>query len=763
MQTTQTHRLMAVSSPLGKDVLLLQAMTVKEELSRPFEIHLDLLSEDPYLAFEDIVGENMTVRLEVPEGETRYFNGFVSDFSQTSTDVLAKYARYQATLVPWLWFFTRSTDCRVFQNRRVPDIIMGVLKERGFDKVNNRLHDEYAPRSYCVQYRETDFHFVSRLMEEEGIYYYFHHQNGSHELVLVESTSYHDTVSGYEKIPFYAEPENVSAHRGIYRWTPKKSVQPGWFKLKDFDFTKPKSLLSAQASISREHANAEYEMFDYPGEYSDLREGERLARIRMEEMAAKYRVIMGSTNARGLSTGYTFELIEHPREEQNDNYLVTSTVIRARSDEYTSTDKAPSELPYQCDFTVVPVTAAYRPARKTPKTFVRGPQTAIVVGPTGDEIHTDKYGRVKVQFHWDRVGNNDENSSCWIRVAQSCAGKKWGIFSLPRIGQEVIVEFLEGDPDCPIITGSVHNAETMPPYPLPAEKTKSTIKSNSSKGGKGFNEIRFEDKKGEEQIFMHAEKNQDIRVKNDGYEWIGNDRHLHVINNQFEKVDVDQHIEIAGNQLEKVAGDKNVTVDGSVFNKIGGDHNLSVIGSRMTAIKGDDHLDIKGDLNIKSGGNVSVQANQNKQEKAGQKYAMEAGTEIHFKAGMKAIIEAGTQLTLKVGGNFIDINPGGVFIKGTMVMINSGGAAGAGGGSSPTAPAAAEEPEPPEAPIDAAEVKAGGTAAAYSAKDEEKQKGSLTSTKVKDYSPAAQVLKEAAEDGTPFCEECEKAKNKGKA
>jgi type VI secretion system secreted protein VgrG len=363
----------------------------------------------------------------------------------------------------------------------------------------------------------------------------------------------------------------------------------------------------------------------------------------------------------------------------------------------------------------------FRAARTTAKPTINGPQTATVVGPAGEELWTDKYGRVKVQFHWDRYGRKDENSSCWIRVAQSLAGKKWGAFGLPRIGQEVVVQFLEGDPDRPIITGCVYNADYMPPYGLPDEKTKLTFKTCSSKGGGGFNEIRLEDKKGEEQIFIHGEKNQDTRIKNDAFEWIGNDRHLIVVNDQYEKVENHKHLTVTGNQLEEVSGDK--------------------------------HQKVKGDHNQKIDGTLSIEAGMDMQERVGTKHALDAGTEIHLKAGMKVVIEAGMQLTLKVGGNYITIDPMGVSIQGTMLKLNSGGSAGSGSGSSP------DSPQAPTAPQEADTAQAGEVGEVQASPIQASGR-SLDSAAVGDYqNPQAQTLASAAQSGAPFCEICEQARS----
>ena len=340
-----------------------------------------------------------------------------------------------------------------------------------------------------------------------------------------------------------------------------------------------------------------------------------------------------------------------------------------------------------------------------------------MAGPSGEEIYTDKYGRVKVQFHWDRRGKRDENSSCWVRVAHDWAGKRWGAVFLPRIGQEVIVDFLEGDPDQPIIVGSVYNAQEMPPYALPDEKTKSTIKSNSSKGGDGFNEIRFEDKKGDEQIFVHAEKDEDLRVKHDAREWIGNERHLIVKKDQLELVESDKHGTVKGDHLTKVEGDRGSTIQ----------------GDRLAKITGADHLTVTSNQSEKIGGDKGSKVSMN--------WSADAGMNVSIKGGMAVVIEGGVQLSLKVGGNFIDINPGGVFIQGTMVMINSGGSAG-----STTAPAAPEAPDPPKAPKEAADDKSG---------EKTELPAAPTPPQPGTYSPAAIVMKQAAQDGTPFCEECE--------
>ena len=459
MAQLQTVRPVEIITPLGDDVLLFHRMTATEELDK-----------------------------------TRYFNGFVSRFSQEGT--FDDFNAYSVTVHPWLWFLTRTADCRIFQEKKVPDIIKEVFREHGFTDFEETLSGSYRIWEYCVQYRETDFNFVSRLMEQEGIYYYFKHEINKHILVISDSVSSHEAYPGYEKLPYFPPDEHLRRERDhIYDWNISQEVQPGVYALNDFDFTRPKANLEVKASVKREHARATMEIYDYPGEYPDTGDGENYVRARIEELQAEHEQVHGQANARGLAVGSLFELTDYPREDQNREYLIVSATHQVESDAYSSGSGSGAEEVYSCSFTALHSKQPYRPARTTPKPMVQGPQTAIVVGPSGEEIYTDKYGRVKVSFHWDRNSKSDENSSCWVRVAQVWAGTKWGGIQIPRIGQEVIIEFLEGDPDRPIITGRVYNNDNMPPNDLPASATQSGIKSRSSKGGNAdkFNEIRFDD------------------------------------------------------------------------------------------------------------------------------------------------------------------------------------------------------------------------------------------------------------------------------
>lgn len=614
-----------IKTPLGDDVLLLLNMSGTENIGRLFNYQLDLLSTDNQIKFEDLVGQNVTISLKLPEnaGE-RFFNGIVSQFSQVGTH--GRFIHYQATIRPWFWFLTRTADCRIFQEQTVPDIIKQVFRDLGYTDFEDKLSGSYRNWVYCVQYRETDFNFVSRLMEQEGIYYYFKHQDGKNILVLSDSVSSHQPYAGYEEIPFYPPQDNEHRERDhISNWIISKEVQPGVVAVTDYDFEKPKSSLASSSSIINEHDVADYEIFDYPGEYVEHADGDNYAKMRIQELQAQHEIAKGSGNARGIGVGNLFKLTNFDRADQNREYLITSAAYEFRSEGYESAGSNAIETTYWTSFSTIDSQVHYRSPRSTPKPLVQGPQTAVVVGPSGEEIYTDKYSRVKVQFHWDRYGKMDENSSCWVRVSQVWAGKKWGAIHIPRIGQEVIVDFLEGDPDQPIITGRVYNADQMPPYDLPGNKTQSGVKSRSSKGGTqaNFNEIRFEDLKGQEQVYIHAEKNQDNIVENDETTNVGNDRtenvehdeKITIGNDRTEKVGNNETISIGKNRKEDVGDNETVSIGKNRDHDVGKDDTLNV-GKNLTMVAGD-MITLKtgaasivmkknGDITIK-GKNITVQ------------------------------------------------------------------------------------------------------------------------------------------------------------
>ncbi len=635
---TQSNQTLAINTPLGDDKVLIVSAAITEQMGRLFEMEVELASDDPNLDFSKVVGGNATIRLEIADKQTRYFNGYISRFVQTDANGVG--SSYRATLVPWLWFLTRTSDCRIFQQKSVPDIIKQVFKDQGFSDVKDSLTETYKPWDYCVQYRETDFNFVSRLMEHEGIYYFFEHENGKHTLVLADASSAHKTYTGYDNVPF-RNARGSTTLEGLASFTLEQEVQPGTYAINDFNFETPKSSLLAQSNIPTQSAQSTFQIYDYPGDYSDQSAGSEYAKIRIEELHTQYEIVHGAGNPRGLATGYTFSLTGFPRRDQNRKYLVTSASYALTAQKYSAqgTSAGENEL-FACSFTGIDATKPFRAARITPKPLIQGPQTAIVVGASGDEICTDKYGRIKVQFHWDRYGKADENSSCWVRISQAAwAGKKWGAMYIPRVGQEVIIEFLEGDPDRPIVTGRVYNADAMPPYDLPGEKTKTTLKSSSSLGGAGFNELRFEDKKGSEQVFIHGEKDLDIHIKNDRKETILNDRHLEVTNNKFEKIGANRHEQVAT----------------SHFEKIGTDHNLDIGGKQAVHITGSQSIGVDSDMIQEVGGNYS-------QKVTGKFYLSVTGD---------LVIESAASITIKVGGSSIAIDPSGIALQGTTIKITA--------------------------------------------------------------------------------------------
>jgi len=647
---TQKHREVAIETTLGEDALLLISFSGTEQLGRLFEYKLELASEDYQIKPEDIVGENVSIRLNLGDKGVRYFNGYVSHFTQLTSS--GQLARYRATVVPWFWFLTRTADCRIFQEKTVPDIIEQIFRDRGFTDYDNRLSGVYRTWEYCVQYRETDFNFISRLMEQEGIYYFFEHENGKHLLVMADSHSAHEAYSKFEKLIYHPSDKGPITEECISDWFVETHLQPGSYAINDFSFKKPQAplLAKANASGSAEQGGSKnnYEIYDYPGDYTTSNDGTEYAKKRIEELQAEYQVVTANSDSRGICPGYLFNLLDHPLAEQNQEYLIKSANYTIQGDDIFSTGAAGSEFIFSCSFTTIKSSKAFRSQRITSKPTISGPQTAFVVGKPADEICTDEFGRVKVKFHWDRYSNADENSSCWIRVAHVWAGKKWGAMYIPRIGQEVIVEFLEGDPDRPIITGRVYNAKAMPPYDLPGNETISTLKSNSSKGGEGFNEIRFQDKKDEEQIFIHAQKDLDVRVENNRFENIGGEKHLIVNKSKNE--------EIKENRTEKVKGK----------------HIEEIEMSRELTVKGEEKKNVKEKLSLTVSGDGIEVYKKNLQREISQKMSIKAQT---------AVIQADKNITLSVADSSITIEPGSIEIKtggtikidGSMVEIKATG------------------------------------------------------------------------------------------
>ncbi|MBL8316476.1 MAG: type VI secretion system tip protein VgrG [Rubrivivax sp.] len=655
-----------LNCPLPPQELLFKALAAKAGLSTLEEIELDLLSDKPDLNAEKLLGKPMGVELKRADGSKRHFNGICTRFGIAPPQ--GRYYGYRASVRPWLWYLTRTADCRIFQDLSVPEIVEKVFADHGpIANFQFKLDRSYRTRVYCVQYRETDFNFVARLLEDEGIYWYFEHSEGAHKLVLVDDPSFHEPAPGCEKLPFYGNAGQVPPGKEfVGQWSFSREVQTGRVALTSYDFEKPSATLGTDGAHPREHSLADYEQFDFQGEYTVKSDGQQLADNRMEELAARHERLSGSTNAEAFATGHVFELTRHWREDQNARYLVTHTSHTASVTGYESGQGAGQ---YACSFSAIPAAQIFRPQRRTPKPFVQGPQTAIVVGPAGEEIFTDKYGRVKVQFHWDRYGKKNEKSSCWVRTSSPWAGKSFGFVQIPRMGQEVVVDFLEGDPDQPLITGRVYNAEQMPPWELPANMTQSGVLSRSTKGGAygNANALRFEDKKGSEQVWLHAEKNQDIEVENDETHWVGHDRKktidhdetTHVKHDRTETVDNNESITIGVNRTESVGSNENITIGANRTESVGGDEKIEISGKRTVDVGSDETITISGNQSITVGASLDETIAGSLSQTVASTSTLTVGASLNQTVGGAVLMKSGGPTTIMAAGGMTIVAPGG--------------------------------------------------------------------------------------------------------
>ena len=582
-------RVMEITTPLGDD-LLFHAMQAREDLSRLFDYHLELLSIKPDIDVDKILGKNVTIKLALPDDKTRYFNGFVTRFSQGARH--GRYTTYRATVRPWLWFLTRTADCRIFQEMTVPDIVKKVFADHPTADFAFELTGSYKKWVYCVQYRETDFNFVSRLLEQEGIYYYVRHTDGHNTVVLTDSTSKHVPTPGYEKISFISPEEVVRPElERINVWNFEREIQPGVYVHDDYDLERPSVELRTRKTLTRSYAPSDYEVYDYPGLYIQKGDGEQYAGVRIDEFGSQFEEVSAVSNAKGLNIGALFTLEHHPREDQNCEHLILGAQHYLQFSDYEGLAGTARETEYRCNFTAMTSKQQFRPRRLTPKPFVQGPQTAVVVGPGGDEIYTDKYGRVKVQFHWDRYGKKDQNSSCWIRVSHPWAGKGWGSVATPRIGQEVIVDFLEGDPDQPIITGRVYNAENPPPFGFPAGAVLSGYKSNTHKGS-GNNELSVDDTAGKERVYIHGQYNMDTVIEHDQTSTIHNCRTDRVDIDDSESIGKNQKWDVGVNRDATIGSNETLTVGSNRTKSIGANETVTVGGNRTETVSKSETLTV---------------------------------------------------------------------------------------------------------------------------------------------------------------------------
>jgi type VI secretion system secreted protein VgrG len=636
---TQTNRPIRISTSLGADVLLLANFAGREAMSEPFEFKVQLYSQNRSIDANSVLRKPATVSIQISDTDSRYFNGVFRDFGQGGFDEKSGLYAYEGTIVPAIWFLSLGWNCKIFQNMSVPDIVEQTLKANGISAYKLSLTNSYSPRDYCVQYRESYLNFISRLLEEEGISYYFVHADGQHTLTIVDRTS--SAAECIENQVSYSasSPEGVVADSSVWSLNRTDQVYTPKVALTDYNFETPSmNLLSSSQTINK--TSGQEEKFDYPGGFGVQDEGTRYGNLRIEEFETFALVVKGDSNCASFTSGLQFTLADYYRQDTNQAYLLTSVHHEISAPNFVGGQG--DDLSYQNHFEAIPLNVVLRPLRQTRKPLVVGSQTAVVVGPSGEEIYVDKYGRIKVQFFWDRDGQKNEKSSCWVRVSQVWAGKNWGWMTIPRIGQEVIVDFLEGDPDKPLIVGRIYNAEQMPPYTLPDNSTQSGIRSRSSKGGgtANYNEICFDDKMGSETLSIHAEKDMFTEVEND----------------DSQSVEHDRTISVKGKHTETITGDTTITIKE-------GNHSLTLDqGNQATKIS-------LGDQSTKVVmGSAAHEAMQQIELKVGQSSIVLTQEGITIK-GLQISIQGTIQLEAKAAMTTVSAD-GILTVKGALTMIN---------------------------------------------------------------------------------------------
>lgn len=592
--------------------LLFDGLHAHEELGRPFLFELDLSSGVPHADIGNVVGTSATIWLaqSTPDVPDRYFNGIVTRV--LATGLTGGAYRFRVEVRPWIWLLTRTTDCRIFQAKTAFQIITQVFRDAGFSNFEDHRQSGAGDSEleYCVQYCETAFDFVTRLMEQFGLYYFFKHDRDHHTLVLADDPNAHDTLP--DDIPFvFDQTEYRPVGDHIWEWSTDMALHSGKFTFRDYNFTMPAADLTAKTVQPGKHPYNSLEVYEYPGRYDQASIGKRLSDVRMQAISMQRTVVDGVSNARGLHAGWRFKLTHHPLREANRDYLITRTEFSMAIAEGSSTVDGETLDTYRATFRAIPADVPYRMDCRTPRPMIRGPQTARVVGAPNEEITTDQYGRVKVKFHWDRSDVQDDQRTCWIRVAQASAAAGWGSIFIPRAGQEVVVEFLEGNPDRPLITGVVYNANMKVPYSLPENKTRSTIKTSSSKGGNGFNELRFEDQAGQEEVFFHAQKDYKKVVLHDETVTIHNDTST-TVETGDRKVTVSQGNDgltvSAGNHSITVSTGKSTVTAGQSITLSVGSNSLTIDNTGITINGTMISLQSQATMSLQAGAPLSVTA-----------------------------------------------------------------------------------------------------------------------------------------------------------
>jgi type VI secretion system secreted protein VgrG len=667
---------------LGDDALRFRRMYAREDLGRLPEYRIELVRAqrlDP-VAPADLLGTQATVKLLRSAGEFRYINGWIT--SVELGGVVGNYDIYHLVLSPWLWHLSLGADCRIFQDKNAKQVLEAVFGDyKGVQVDMSKLSGTPRTRPYCVQYRESDLDFVSRLMEEEGIWYYFTHTEKQHTLVLANSASGHAAL-----------PEGALSWSSTKTEQVREDVITGWrqtqqlrslkFTHDDYDHEAPTTKLekSDQRTVSYP-TQGDFEVYDWPGTYAypgdgaNATQGTTNAKLEVRRFETGHLVVAADTPCRSVGAGMTLKFSDHPR--YSGDYLITGVDLDADFGDEESTH-AERGSGFKATLHLVPKSVAFAPEPITRRPMVRGPQTAVVVGPSGDEIHVDKLGRVKVWFRWDRVGPKNEKSTCYVRVATPWASHGYGMISTPRIGDEVVVSFLEGNPDRPLITGSVYNGDNLPSYALPAQATVSGLRSRSSKGGgaSNFNELRFDDKQGSEYVWLQGEKDFHRLVKNDA----------------TDEVKRNQQVEIGKNYTASVGEAYDLKIGKAAKVQVGSDANGKVAGDLNLAVDGATGTKVVGAIDLKGGAAIAISAGQGMDFDAGAAFNLTAASSLHIKATSGVVIDGGLSLTIKAGSSSVVLDATGVSITGAMVKNNSGGSAGSANSATKANPTAPQAP-----------------------------------------------------------------------
>jgi len=656
---TQAQRPLRVDTALGEDVLLLTGFNGLEAISQPYAFQLDMVSTEANLDAAAILRTPALITVQVTESEVRRFHGFVSRFSQGGRrDDLVS---YRAEVVPWLWFLTLSRESRIYQEQTVPDILEQVFKRMGYSDFELRLTRSYPQRLYCVQYRETHLAFVSRLMEEEGIWYFFEHSQDKHLLVLTDDSSASAPPVGPETIRF--APEGHPDEYVVTALEREHRVHPGRMTLWEYDYLKPNTDLKAMLGEEAE------EVYDFPGNFREADDGERRVRLLLEAEEARRQVVRAESTAPGLMPGCHFVLDDHFQRDANGEYFITQVQHMANAGGYRGWEND-AALDYRNTFQCIPHATPYRHPPRTPRPVVQGSQSALVVGPKGEEVHVDAHGRIKVQFYWDRDGKRDEKSSCWVRVTTPWGGKGWGAVSVPRIGNEVIVAFEEGDPDRPLVIGSVYNADQTPPFSLPGAGIQMGMKSRSSPGGGGNNEITMTDTKGKEMMNIHAQYDQVTVVEHDSTTTVKNNRTTTVNVDDTQTVKGKRGIDVTGTQTEHVKAAVTENYDATQATTVQGDITINSKSGAITIKADSSQITVKAATTIQlevgaskitmdSGGQIKIE---------GVNVAIKGSAAVGIK-GMNVSSEADAQNSTK-GALVISEGSATNTVKGGMVMLN---------------------------------------------------------------------------------------------